>query len=146
MIFAFDRKVRYVLILNCDSAPANIRLARHFMALTEKEPFALLPSRCQMHMACAAIMVLLKRLDLTSSLFCATLQVHDGHNMRALRDNVRSHVRSNLQVVYQDKPEFAEHRRRHDALMRVILSKHADREGALVERSGSKRRAAAKLL
>ena len=73
LMFRFDPGVRYALILNCDSAPSNSRLARHMIALAEKEPFVFLHSRCMMHMACATIVTLLKELDLTNSAFLRDL-------------------------------------------------------------------------
>ena len=123
LMFRFDPGVRYALILNCDSAPSNSRLARHMIALAEKEPFVFLHSRCMMHMACATIVTLLKELDLTNSAFCATLQLHDGARMRSLRAAVRQHV---LEILYV-KPELFERRRlQHRQLVDLLLSKHND--------------------
>lgn len=117
---------RYVMILNSDSAKSNIRLARHMEALTERKPFAVLHSRCQMHMACAGIVMELKYLDLTSSAFCATLQLHDGARVRSLRDVTREYVRSKLRLVFQEDESFEGNRSLHEKIMNLIVSQSDD--------------------
>ena len=128
MMLDFDKRCPYVLILNSDSAQSNIRLGKHFMQLCQRNGFLFLQSRCQMHMACASIVQELKYLDLTSPSFCATLQLHDGARMRALRDSILRYIRTNLRIVYERDKDWEKHREEHEAIVALVLSSHADKD------------------
>ena len=126
IMFSFDANVRYVLIMNCDSASSNGRLAGHMRALTETKPFCFLHSRCMMHMACASVVAELKTLDMTTSAFCATLQLHDGQRMDSLRRAVRAYIFANVKVCYEQPADWAVQRRLNSEVVSLVLSGHSN--------------------
>lgn len=107
-----------VFILNTDSHSALKRVANHYASLAKSGDFPLmLHGRCMMHMFFAALVSMLSPMKLTNSMYCSTVLLHKGGNMRNLREQVRLHVARHLRVVYAKPPD---HRMRNSAVLRIL--------------------------
>ena len=89
--------VQGVVILNTDSHSALKRVANHYASLARSGDFPLLlHGRCMMHMFFTGLTSMLSHLQLISPMFCSTILLHKGGNMRNLREQVRAHVARHL--------------------------------------------------
>ena len=138
---AIAKGVPMVVVLNSDSAKANLRLARHFLALAQSSTsLMLLPSRCMMHMTAAAVSHCMQAHHLISPLFCATLQLHHGHIMRKLRSCVNQLIEDNLVVTSVWREEWEHSRISNRAMVDLLFSKHIDPDAADGEPSSRHKR------
>ena len=119
------------LILNSDSHAANKRLFRHFAAQSEKHgPLFALHSFCVMHMTCAALVAVIREMDVINGAFCATLQLHKGHTMSKLTGTVHSYIDTQLEIVYEYDESWRDARKANKAIIDLCLGQTDDDDAA----------------
>ena len=104
--------------MNTDSHAALRRLALHFAKQARENGPYFIHGRCQMHMFFASLVAMLSPLALVNPLYCSTILLHRGQNMRHLRAQVRQYVQERLRVVYVRPP--AEHMTYNRAIVRLL--------------------------
>jgi hypothetical protein len=95
-------------VLGSDSAKSLIRLATHYA--TEACRFhgkaMFIHGRCMMHMLWAALAAMLAVAGMTTAMFCATVLIRKGHNMKLLKQFKYEYLDEKLEVVFDWDPSF----------------------------------------
>ena len=55
-----------------------------------------------MHMMWAALVAAVTPLDFINAMFCGTVLLHKGHNMKAVKTAIRKYLQNNLVIVYEE--------------------------------------------
>jgi hypothetical protein len=92
---------RSALIINSDKASGCVRAGVHAVAdALENGTFALF-SNCAMHMVFASLAAAIQPLDLIGPMYCGTVLLHRGNNIRALRHAIHSLVKDRLDISFE---------------------------------------------
>ena len=112
------------LVFNTDSHSALKKVANHFATAARAGTGPLsVHGRCMMHMFFASLVSMVAPLGLANPMFCSTVLLHKGANMRNLRLGVRSLISARLRIVYAKPPDHSQQNR---ALVRLLDLLDAD--------------------
>ena len=107
-----------VLVFNTDSHSALKKVANHFASAARAGtgPWSV-HGRCMMHMFFSALASTVAPLGLANPMFCSTILLRKGANMRNLRLGVRKLIAAKLRIVYRKPPD---HNRHNSAVVRLL--------------------------
>ena len=114
------KRSRSAIVLMSDSAKSCLRVHRHYGKSANEGSCPVVASRCMMHMVFMSLVVAPKNFCCVPPMFCATLLLHKGHNMRSLRKRVRERLAAKLVIVYEEPPDLEQNKKYSDAVMRLL--------------------------
>ena len=119
-------KVMVTLVIS-DSAAACLYLGKHLDASTgDAADQVVLHSRCQHHMYWQALTSMLLPMKFMNPLFCATIILHKSSFLFAVRQGVKTVLRSRLNIIY--RPSSAQDREYNKSVLCLLQRRDSFQE------------------